>query len=317
MKLPAHLNYAHLPTPIIPIERFFNGFPEYEIKLKRDDFTGLELSGNKVRKLDFLFKDAQSQGAKHVLTCGGLQSNHCRATAFYATKLGMKTTLVLRGKMPENPTGNLLLNLLLGVPITFMTDQEYKQADQIMADIAEKLPDPAYIIPEGGSNEIGAWGYVKAFNEIIQQDSNVDTIVSATGSGGTHAGLLLGKLMSGSPGNIISVNVCDDEDYFKQKIDSILKRFGDRYGISLNWHKEDIKILDGFVGKGYAKIDNKEADFIKRFAHSEGIVMDPVYGVKALMGLEHNLKQGNIPGRKILFIHTGGTFGLFHYGDMF
>jgi len=316
MNYPAHFRQAHLPTPIIPVRHFFEKINTYEIYLKRDDFTGVELSGNKVRKLDFLMKDAQERGAKHVITCGGIQSNHCRATAFYATKLGMKTTLVLRGEMPAHITGNLLLDQLLGVDIKLVTKEEYKQVGRIMEDIATQLPEAAYVIPEGGSNEIGAWGYVKAFNEIMEQDSSFDTIVSASGSGGTHAGLLLGKLLSGSPVHVMSVNVCDDEAYFVNKIDSIMQRFCSRYGQSLNWGREDIHILDGFVGSGYAQIGTREAALIKRFAQTEGIVMDPVYGAKAMLGFEQNIQEGTIPGKKILFIHTGGIFGTFAYSEM-
>ncbi len=317
MEYPAHFNEAHLPTPLIPVRHFFKKINKYEIYLKRDDFTGVELSGNKVRKLDFLMKEAWEKGARHIITCGGIQSNHCRATAFYATKLGMKTTLVLRGEMPRNMTGNLLLNRLLGVDIKLVTKEEYKRVGEIMESIAAQLPEPAYVIPEGGSNEVGAWGYIRAFKEIMEQDSSVDTIVSASGSGGTHAGLLLGKLLSDSPVQILSVNVCDDEAYFVKKIDSIMQRFCSRYNYSLLWERKDIRILDGFVGSGYAQIGRKEATFIKRFAHSEGIVLDPVYTAKAMLGFEYNLKNGTIPGKKIAFIHTGGIYGTFAFSEMF
>jgi D-cysteine desulfhydrase len=184
-------------------------------------------------------------------------------------------------------------------------------------EIAAQLPETAYVIPEGGSNEIGAWGYIRAFNEIMEQDPSIDTIVSASGSGGTHAGLLLGKLLNKSPVHVLSVNVCDDETYFQNKIDSIMQRFCIRYGHSLSWQKEDIHILDGFVGPGYAQIGSTEAALIKRFAQGEGIVLDPVYTAKAMLGLEQNLRRNTIPGRKILFIHTGGIFGTFAFSEMF
>ncbi len=317
MNYPAHFSQAHLPTPIIPVRHFFEKINNYEIFLKRDDFTGVELSGNKVRKLDFLMKEAQEKGAKRVITCGGIQSNHCRATAFYATKLKMKTTLVLRGEMPATVTGNLLLDRLLGVDIKLVTAEEYKHAAQIMEELAAQAPEPAYVIPEGGSNEIGAWGYIKAFNEIMEQEPSIDTIVSASGSGGTHAGLLLGKLLSNSPVQILSVNVCDDEAYFQNKIDSIMQIFCNRYGHSLFWQKEDIHILDGFVGSGYAQIGTTEAALIKRFAREEGIVLDPVYTAKAMLGFEQNLKNSTIPGKKVAFIHTGGIFGTFAFSEKF
>lgn len=317
MHLPNRLQLANLPTPIIKTKSYFDAVNNYEVYIKRDDFTGVELSGNKVRKLNFLFKEAMEQGAGHVITCGGIQSNHCRATAFYATKLGLKVTLMLRGSEPEIANGNLLLDNLLGADIVWVTPEEYKDADQRMAEIAKSFPEKGYVIPEGGSNETGAWGYLDAFNEIIQQDDSFDTIVLASGSGGTHAGLLLGKLISNKDINIYSVNVCDDRVYFQNKIDHIMQNFCKKYDYNLNWKKEDINILDGYVGKGYAQIGQTEVEAIRNIAQSEGIIMDPVYGIKAILGLQDNLNKGNIAGQKILFIHTGGIFGLFAYASMF
>lgn len=311
------LQMANLPTPIMRTQRFFNDLSDYEVFIKRDDFTGLELSGNKVRKLNYLFNEALRQGSKRVMTCGGVQSNHCRATAFYATKLGLKTSLFLRGSAPEQWTGNLLLNKLLGAEIHFITAEEYKTVNERMADYATELSDPAYIIPEGGSNEIGAWGYVDAFREIIDQDAGFDTIVVPSGSGGTHAGLLLGKLLNKHAVNVYSVNVCDDETFFVNKIDTIMHRFCDRYKADLHWDRSDIHVLDGFVGRGYALIGQSEADLITRFARVEGIIIDPVYGAKTLLGLRYHLQQGTIPGKRILYIHTGGVFGLFPFHEMF
>ena len=197
MKIPENFNNAYLPTPVRAFNRFFENIEKYSVWLKRDDLTGIELSGNKVRKLDFLLKEASEQGAEYIITCGGLQSNHCRTTAFYATQLGMKTVLVLRGQPEEIPTGNYFMNLLLDVDIRFVTADEYQQVDLLMKKIADKLPGKAYIIPEGGSNETGAWGYIKAFNEIEAQ-GEFDTIVVATGSGGTNCGLILGKILGKS-----------------------------------------------------------------------------------------------------------------------
>jgi len=317
MQFPDHFQQAHLPTPIIPFCNFFKELGTYTVLLKRDDFTGVELSGNKVRKLDFLLKDAQRLGATRVITCGGLQSNHCRSTAFYASQLGLKTTLVLRGQVPAQTTGNLFLNQLLGVDIHYISAGEYESVNAIMENIAQQSPEKCYIIPEGGSNEIGAWGYIKAFYEIIEQDRHIETIVVATGSGGTHAGLLLGKLLSKSPLNVLSVNVCDDAGFFQDKIDSIMREFCQRYEKHLKWQKSDIRIIDGFVGAGYGEIGPREVETIKRLAQQEGIVIDPVYGAKALAGFEHYLKNKQIPGEKILFIHTGGIFGVFPYADFF
>lgn len=317
MNYPDHFQYANLPTPIIPFRKFFNEQNEYDIYLKRDDFSGIELSGNKVRKLDFLMMDAQKQGATHVITCGGLQSNHCRTTAYYAAKLGLDCTLVLRGEAEHPATGNLLLNNILGTNIEFISAEAYTNVDAYLAEFAASYNGSSYIIPEGGSNEVGAWGYVKAFFEIIKQDPDIETIVVATGSGGTHAGLLLGKLLAKSPLHIISVNVCDDAEIFTKKIDGMMRQFCERYKYNLSWKQSEIQIVDGFVGAGYGQTGVSEVKVIERLAQTEGIVIDPVYGAKALIGFEHQLKQNKIPGKKILFIHTGGIFGIFPYAQMF
>ncbi len=321
MQYPPHLNHAHLPTPIVPLKRFFSGINDYQVWVKRDDLTGLELSGNKVRKLDFLMKEALDQGAERVITCGGLQSNHCRTTVFYARQLGLKTTLFLRGEKPETVTGNYLLDLLAGADIQYITPEEYRQVDQLMAQEQASCPEKAYVIPEGGSNETGAWGYVKAFyeaqNQIAEMNLPIDTIVVATGSGGTHAGLLLGKLLSNSSLRVVSVNVCDDAPFFKRKINAIMQSFCEKFGYALSWTEDDIHIVDGYVGGGYGVISEQESELMRRLAESEGLVIDPVYGAKALRGLEEKLRRGEMPGRNILFFHTGGVFGVFPYGSRF
>jgi D-cysteine desulfhydrase len=317
MRLPDHFDFSMKPTPIMGFKRYFKKGHGYKLWIKRDDLTGLELSGNKVRKLDFLLKDAQKSSCRQIITCGGLQSNHCRTTAFCAAQLGMKTTLVLRGEKPSMPEGNYFLNSLLNANIRFVSPDEYNNVESIMQQTARQTSGSVYIIPEGGSNETGAWGYINCFLDILEQSKKMnqkfDTIVFATGSGGTHAGLLLGKLLTSSDINIVSVNVCNDAAFFVNKIDWIIKRFIERYGYNLNWNKNEIKIVDGFVGGGYGVIAQREADAISRFAQSEGLIIDPVYGVKALLALEEELQNKTLPGKNILFIHTGGIFGLFPY----
>jgi len=198
MNYPARLNISRLPTPIIPAQRFFADYPRYRFWIKRDDLSGLELSGNKVRKLEFLLQEAIDRKAGRIITCGGVQSNHCRTAAFMAAQVGLKCTLVLRGSEKESPTGNYFLNRLTNADIHFVNEDEYKNADGIMRHIAGQTDERCYIIPEGGSNETGVWGYIKCYEEILEQvrqtGRKIDTIVVATGSGGTHAGLLLGKL---------------------------------------------------------------------------------------------------------------------------
>jgi len=321
INFPDHLRVNDYNTPIIQLPRFFSDTGHYRVWIKRDDLTGLELSGNKVRKLDFLLARAQSEKAERIITCGGLQSNHCRATAYYATKLGLKSTLVLRGSPPQQWEGNFFLNRLLDIDFEFINAEQYQQVDAYMARLAANHRESCFIIPEGGSNETGAWGYVKCFEEIRRQFTNMsqslDTIVVATGSGGTHAGLLIGKLLTASPIQIISINVCDDAIYFKEKMVSIMEAFNLRYHYDLQCTAADVHIIDGFTGEGYGVIGSAETEIIRRLARTEGIVIDPVYGAKALCGFEKNLHDGKIPGKDILFIHTGGIFGLFPYWQQF
>jgi len=312
---PNSLNLTQPNTPIIEINS-----PQKDTRLwlKRDDLTGIELSGNKIRKLDFLLQEAVEGKAQGIITCGGLQSNHCRATAYAGAKLGLETILYLRGKAEEIPTGNHFLNILANATIHYVTHEEYLEIDTIMMKKSKELARRGkqyYIIPEGGSNEIGAWGYIQCFNEIINQigarNLSIDAIAVSIGSGGTHAGLLIGKLLKKSDIDIISINVCDNADYFKSKISGIINKFAQKYEHVLDVHQEDILIYDGFTGTGYGEIGNKEVDVIKRFVRKEGIVLDPVYTAKAYLGLEELIDQRQLKYKNILFIHTGGIFGIF------
>jgi D-cysteine desulfhydrase len=312
---PNSLNLTQPNTPIIEI-----GSPQKDTRLwlKRDDLTGIELSGNKIRKLDFLLQQAIDDEAQGIITCGGLQSNHCRATAYAGAKLGLETILYLRGKPETIPTGNHFLNILVGSTIHYVTQEEYHEIDSIMMKKSQELANRGkqfYVIPEGGSNEIGAWGYIQCFYEIIEQiearNLSIYAIAVSTGSGGTHAGLLIGKLLKKSDIDIISINVCDDADYFKVKISDIINKFEQKYDHAFDVHKNDILIYDGFTGSGYGEIGNKEVDVIKRFIRKEGIVLDPVYTAKAYLGLEELINQRRLEYKNILFIHTGGIFGIF------
>ncbi len=318
---PEHLNLARIPTPIVPLNHVFGTLENYNVYMKRDDMTGVELSGNKIRKLDFLIRDAMDKQATHLITCGGLHSNHCRATAFAGIRQGLNVVLFLRGEKPDVYHGNYFLNHLAGVTIEYINAEQYKEVDALMSDYARSHKGSYYIIPEGGSNEIGAWGYVRCYSEIVSQvdemNLKIDTIVVATGSGGTHAGLLLGKYLTGGAIDVVSVNVCDSAAFFKEKISTVMEKFASRYSIPLSRKAGDIHIIDGFVGGGYGIISNSEVSVIETCAKTEGIILDPVYGAKAFAGMTDHLYNGKLPGRDILFIHTGGIFGIFPYWEKF
>lgn len=322
-KYPKRLTLANLPTPIVKLRDSANSPSIY---MKRDDLTGIALSGNKIRKLEFVAVDALKQGADTLITCGGIQSNHARATAVTATMLGLKSILVLRGEQPEIADGNLLMNNILGAEIRFITAEEYSNSVMdIMSDIAHNLESKGrkgYVIPEGASDALGAIGYMHAIKEIREQaellDLEFDYIVNATGSGGTQAGLIMGKKLYDYSPAILGVNVCDDASYFENKIMNIIKSAEEKFGNRFKIKSRDIKIADGYVGMGYALNKPDEIEFIVDFARTHGIFLDPVYTGKAMIGLYDLIKKGKFNKRnKILFIHTGGIYGIFPKRELF
>ena len=324
--IPKKITLANLPTPIQKLERLSRSWGGPEIFVKRDDFTGSEYSGNKIRKLEFSVAEAKRQGADFLITCGGVQSNHARATAVAATRLGMGSVLALRGEKPEEIDGNLFLDLLVGAQIRYVSAEDYRnRIDEIMSEIAEQLAAEgkrAYIIPEGASNAIGSFGYFSATAEILQQISEMqiqfDYIICADGSGGTHAGLLMGKKFFKLQAEIIGINVCDDADYFKEKVTRICRNASVQYRVPVTVQPDDVRVIDGYVGEGYALNRQEEIDFIREIAELEGVILDPVYTGKAFFGVHDQIQQGNFKkGEKILFIHTGGIFGLFPKKDLF
>lgn len=324
-EFPNSIHLAQLPTPIEKLARLSKIFEGPQLYIKRDDLTGIGLSGNKVRKLEFLMAEALEQQCDVLITCGGQQSNHARTTAVVAAKMNLKSHLVLRNSIGGALDGNLFLSKLVGAEVQYIAKEEYEWVDAIMAGIAADYKSKGhtpYIIPEGGSNELGVLGYLKAAKELANQlrgmNLKIDHIIIAVGSGGTYAGLLLGKFIYDIQAEIYGINVCDDEDYFVNKIFGILKKAQKRFNLNLNINKSDIKIIDGYVGKGYGLSSQEEIDIIKRVASAEGIILDPVYTGKAILGLADQIRQGKFkPEENILFIHTGGIFGLFPKRSLF
>lgn len=326
IKIPGKINLANLPTKIEKLERLSDELHGPGIYIKRDDQTGTEFSGNKIRKLEFSFKEAVDAGCNYVITCGGIQSNHCRATAAVAAKLGMKSCLVLRGDEKTPADGNLFLDRLLGAEVRFVTPDDYKfRRKEIMENIKQEMEVKGYkpyIIPEGASNGIGLFGYYNAMEEIMDQEKQMhihfDGIAIAVGSGGTYSGLFLASKLLNSGTQIFGINVCDDEDYFKNKISEILVESQKYINEKISFSKDEFHIIDGYVGGGYAISSPEEREFICHLAKLESIILDPVYTGKAMYGLCDEIKKGHFKDYKnILFIHTGGLFGLFPQKDLF
>jgi len=281
--------------------------------------------GNKIRKLDFFVSHIKEQRAQVLITCGGVQSNHARAVACLAARMGIKSHLVLLGGEKGLPEGNLFLDRIVGASLKFVSPRYYERIDEIMLKEAERFRNQGvnpYIIPEGGTNEIGVWGYVKAATEIIIQlkemKIEIDAIVVPVGTGGTYAGLLIGSKSFDWKVRIYGYNVCFTAEHFTDRIFKLIRAFEKSYEVKTGIKRSEIKIIDGYVGPGYAKTYPREIKFIREIAQSTGILLDHVYTGKALLGLVDCLRKGMFPRHKrILFIHTGGLWGLYAARDKF
>lgn len=288
--------------------------------MKRDDYTGMEVSGNKVRKLEFILPDALEYGAEVLITCGGVQSNHCRATAAIGAQLGLKTHLLLKDS-GEEETGNYFLDKLFGAECQLITEKQYRESrTEMMEDIKKTYETQgikAYVMPEGASSGLGMFGYYHGFQEILKQEKEMgiefDTICVASGSGGTYAGLYLGNQYFKAGKEIIGINIYDKEKDFPRITQSIITEGLQQTGNEgllegLDFHQ--VTTLNDYVEGGYGLTTPEGIQFIKNFAREEGILLDPVYTGKAMHGLfrefatHNNVLKGNI-----LFIHTGGQWG--------
>jgi D-cysteine desulfhydrase len=313
---------AHRPTPLVPLSRLG---AELGITLwaKRDDATGGAEAGNKIRKLERLVADALAQGADTLVTCGGLQSNHARATAIVAARLGLGAVLVLRdprltaaGRLvpddPEALSGNVLLDRMVGAEIRLITAADYGRRDAIMAEVADELRAVGrrpYVIPEGGSNGLGALGYVDAMAEIRTQiaalgEAPFDVVVHACGSGGTAAGCALGG--EGVAGSVVAMAVCDDAPTFVTRIETIL---AEARAIEPHHRPVPFRVDDGAKGPRYAESTVEQRALMVEVARKTGLILDPVYTGKAFLGLVRAARAGDL-GSRVLFLHTGGLPGL-------
>lgn len=320
------LALAHLPTPLQPVRGLEDLFRGLHVRVKRDDLTGSHLSGNKIRKLEYLLADALERGATHVLTCGGVQSNHCRATALACGPLGLFPELLLRtetghpSEVPDPPTANVLLDRLAGARVHTCSPQGYRDRDVLLADLAqsvERVGGLPYIVPEGGSNALGALGYVRCAQELAAQcpDDPPTSIIAATGSGGTVAGLAIGARLLGLDARVIGVAVCDDEAYFRAIVHRISEEASSAYGLP-RLEDDDFEILDGFQGPGYGLTTDEGIDLIRDTTRRAGLVLDHVYTGKGFQALAALAKdEPERLGSRPVFIHTGGIFGLYAVAD--
>ena len=289
--------------------------------MKRDDLTGVELSGNKVRKLEYLLGDAKNKKAEYIFTCGGEQSNHARATVFAAAQLGFKSRIFLWGRERKSAEGNLFMNKFLNTEIVYLDKKQYWNVSDIMAAEKRKLEKKrikVYTIPEGGSSALGIWGYIDFANELKKQADlkSFNAVLTAAGSGGTAAGLLIGLKLLGINKKIFAVNVLYSKHQIEEKIvnlvEDCLKKFNIKKKINLN----DLEILDGYSLEGYKNIDKEKIDLIREFARSTGIILDPAYTGKAFFAFNKLFLKGK-KNCTVLFLHSGGLFGVFAKRDKY
>ena len=296
------------PTPIHKLENI-SRLLGLNIFIKRDDLTGLGLGGNKIRKLEFLLADAKAQGAEIVFTTGGAQSNHAMLTAAAAGKLGMKAVLVLKKRGVTDCVGNQLLERLMGTEVRFVDTDDYADIYEEMDRLGKEMGRPYYKIPCGGSNALGALGYVACAKEIAGQGLHVDHIVCAEGSGGTMAGLALGAKLY-LPGTKVH-GMMVDSDPFDQITPALMGEAASLLGIAPEITPEDYLLRD-MCGPGYAIPSEAGNAAVSLLAEREGIFLDPVYTGKAFAGLLELAEEGAFaPEDTVLFLHTGGAGGLF------
>jgi D-cysteine desulfhydrase family pyridoxal phosphate-dependent enzyme len=319
-KYPTRISLAHLPTPLERMERLTRHLGGPELYIKRDDQTGLATGGNKTRKLEFLVANALAQGCDHLITTGAPQSNHCRQTAAAAARCGLGCSLILRGYPPDNLTGNLLLDNLLGAHLYWEQDRSNKEVVAEISHEIQAMGHKPYTIPLGGSNVMGATGYVLAMEELMDQLTAekifIDFIVFASSSGGTQAGLVVGAEVTGYRGKILGISVDHPADELKTQVAALATATATHLGLGMLPTVERVEVNDDYIGEGYARVGEMEREAIRMVAQQEGILLDPVYTGRAMGGLIDLIRWGAFTrGQSVLFWHTGGTAALPAFAD--
>ena len=338
------LSLVHGPTPLVR-RPALDAKLGIELWIKRDDVTGGAEAGNKVRKLEYLLADAVAKKVDTIITCGGIQSNHARATAILCAQLGMRCVLFLRvdegasddtrevaprSKLPR--TGNVILDRLTGAEIHLISHADYALRTSVMESAAQEIYHAGkrpYVIPEGGSNGLGSLGYVDAMREVRTQidmglapspahgaHAPFDCILHACGSGGTAAGVVLGAAKYGVAPRVRAIAVCDNAAYFERAIDRIIAE-SRGYDPSLD-ARAALTVDDSARGPRYGVMSDAQKDTLAMIARTSGVILDPVYTGKAMHGLLQSIARGDIArGARVLFLHTGGLPGLLAQGDAF
>ena len=309
----SRLHFAHLPTPVEALPRLSKTLGGPRLLIKRDDQTGLAFGGNKTRKLEFLVAEARDQGAKTLISGGALQSNHCRQTAAAAARFGFECILVLTGDIPEQFSGNLLLDQLFGARIVCVADR--KDRDKILQqtfdDAAEEGLKP-YLVPYGGSSPTGALGYAFMVKELMEQNVHADWIVFAASSGGTHAGLVLGQRTFGYKSKVLGISIDESEEWLKDHVSELASSASEKLGKRIEFKPAEVLANADYCKAGYGVLTDLEREAIRLFATHEGVLLDPVYTGRAAAGMIDLIRKKFFKkDETVLFLHTGGQPALF------
>ncbi|HTL43761.1 MAG TPA: pyridoxal-phosphate dependent enzyme [Vicinamibacterales bacterium] len=311
--LPA-LPFAPLPSPLESLDRLRTELsPRLTLLVKRDDAIGFGFGGNKVRKLRLVAAQAIADGADTLITCGGIQSNHARATAAYAARLGLRCILVANGTPQPAPTGNALLAQLLGAEIRYVSTREERAP--AMARAAAQCAAGGgrpFVIPLGASTPLGAAAYALAIGELLQQHQAPDVIVHATSSGGTQAGLVAGCRLHGLATRVIGVSADDPAQQIEAEVRRILEGLETLAGIDSGAFDDvPVEVDDRFVGSGYGQPTPGSIESQRMAARHAALFLDNTYTAKAMSGLAARARAGEFDGATVVFWHTGGQVGLF------
>jgi len=316
--------YTEGMTPLEPARRFSAALGGPDVFIKRDDLLGLAAGGNKTRKLEFLVADALAQGADTLITCGAVQSNHCRLTLAAADKEGLKCRLVLEERVPNsyNPeaSGNNFLYRLLGIEKIKVVPggSDMMKEMRVVADEVSAQGRKPYIIPGGGSNPIGAAGYVACAEEILAQafekGINFDHVVCASGSAGTHAGLITGFYGNNSNVPVVGIDVSRPKELQEKLVYDLVQRTAAHVGVKSEIPRDAVLCFGEYVGRGYSIPTPEMAEAVRMLARTESILLDPVYTGKAMAGLIGLSRKGFFKkNENVLFVHTGGSPALYAY----
>ncbi len=324
----ARIRLFPAPTPLEPLPVLTQHLGGPKIWIKRDDCTVVATGGNKVRKLEFLAGEARDQGVDHLVTQGAIQSNHVRQTAAVAARLGMKCTALLEQRVETNDpsylgSGNVLLDKLLGCEVEYRPGgTDMQAAIEARAEELRGAGRKPYVIPGGGSNRVGALGYVACAQELMQQADEmglrIDRIVHATGSAGTQAGLVAGLegVNAGVP--VLGIGVRAPKDRQEASVYRLAQEVADYAGVRGGVGREAVVANCDYVGPGYGQPTEGMAEAVSLLARLEGVLLDPVYSGKAMAGLIDLIRKGQIAKNEtVVFLHTGGAVGLFGYTAFF